>query len=141
MDIRNNDIAMIPRDDLKNSCCAPIFKSFDNNAKLRAEYPSDVVFMTKNTNSDQVGNQSERELCSSSISDKQVNQSGRWASNNLPSIYYSVGYLLPSEKSLPIYTRYHRNIYQRCFTKTALISIALMKKNLLVDVSFDQRLI
>jgi hypothetical protein len=139
MDIWNNYIAMMLRADLKNSCCAPFFISPSSNAELQAENPSDVVFMTTNTKNDQVGNHSERELCSSSFSDRQVNQSGRWVRNDLPSLYYSVGSFLLFKNCSTICFGYHRNIHQSCSNRTTLISIALMKENVYIDVSMIQR--
>ena len=67
MDNWNNDITMMKRKDLETFCCAPIFGYFNRIAWLRTERPLFKSFMTGGNNKDQ--NYSERELCSSSLSD------------------------------------------------------------------------
>lgn len=140
---------MMTGNDSKKPCCAPIFGSLGYITWSQTVSPSEKVFMTIGIDVDQDRNYSVRELRSSSFSEMLVNQNGRRVStcpssddleislkriwNNDRKIYqtkYPVSY---------VYQELHSTIHQSRLHKTTLISIALIKENLLFNVSMDKK--
>lgn len=150
MDNWNNHNTMTTGNDSKKHCCAPLFESFGCYAWLQTESPSDMIFMTNGIDIDQNRNYSERELCSSSLSGLFIDQNGRRIGSCLPSIGLKMRLeqkrnnnkkvYQTEQPVLNAYKRDHSTIHQNRLHTTTLISIALIKENLFVNVSMDKRL-
>jgi len=150
MDNWNNPNTMITGSDSKKLCCAPLFESFGCFAWFHTESPSDRIFMTSGIDIDQNRNYSVRELCSSSFSGLLIDQNGRRVGSCLPSIGLRMRLgqernnnkkVCRTEQSiLNVYKRHHSTIHQSRLHTATLMSIALIKENLFVNVSMDKRL-
>ncbi|MGD1046045.1 MAG: hypothetical protein ABR936_12095 [Bacteroidota bacterium] len=150
MDNWNNHNTMTTASDSMKPCCAPLFGSLGCITWLQTVSPSEKVFMTIGINIDYNGNYLERELCSSSFSETLIGQNGRWgnfcpSSMNLKAKLgqrWNINSKIYQSKypASHVYQELHSTIHQSRLHKTTLMSIALIKENLLVNVSMDKRL-
>ena len=145
----DNHIMKMTERDSKKPCCAPIFESLGYGTWLQTVSPSDKVFMTIGIDIDQNRIKSEKGLCSSSFSGMLIDQNGRRVGSCPSFISLQMMEQSLNNKRMLYQTKYpvshvynelHCTIHQSCSLRTTLTSIALIKKNLFVDVSMDKRL-
>jgi hypothetical protein len=151
MDNSTPNIEMMIGTDSKKHCCAPLIESLHSITWVQRENPSAKVFMTIGIHVDQHRNYSERELCSSSFSEKNDDKNGRRGKSCPSSIdeknrqeNNGNNNIKMYETTYPIshgYHKLHRSVYQSRLYKTTLINIALIKKNVLVHVSYNEETI